>query len=443
MSDVPEFRLTVDQNPYLPAGGREMHAVLGVRSLGGGRPAEAAQVIVLDTSGSMTYGGKLRAAKRAALTALDTIRDGVHFAVVGGANQPRMIYPPSPERLVRMDGRSRARAKDAVEAMDAKGGTAIGTWLLFAHKLLAARPDAVRHALLLTDGKNQHETADELGRALDRCAGGFTCHALGVGTDWAVAELRRISSVLLGEFLDVAEPDDLEQRFRELTETAMAKEVPDVALRVWTPQHARLRFVKQMAPVLDDLTARGVPSGRQTVDYPLGAWGAEEREYHLCVEVPPGGVGRRMRAAWAKLLLPGGEAAASGDVLAEWTDDVGRATLINGRVARHTDQAELAEAVQEGLAARREGDEETATARLGRAVVLARQVGNEQVADLLDRVVDVLDAASGTVRLKKDVAKADEMSLDTRSVRTVPTRLGEPSPGTGRTARTRPGEPGA
>jgi hypothetical protein len=210
----------------------------------------------------------------------------------------------------------------------------------------------------------------------------------------------------------------------------MSKHVADVALRVWTPQHAELRFLKQMVPTVDDLTAKRAKSGAQTADFPLGAWGSENREYHLCVEVPPGDIGRQMRAAWVKLIAPGsgGEAErelASGNVLAEWTDDEARSTRINGRVAHHTGQSELADAIQDGLEARRDGDEDTATARLGRAVVLAREVGNEQIAGLLDKVVDVIDPATGTVRLKADVAKADEMSLDTRSVRTV------------RTARTR------
>jgi hypothetical protein len=37
-------------------------------------------------------------------------------------------------------------------------------------------------------------------------------------------------------------------------------------------------------------------------------------------------------------------------------------------------------------------------------------------------VVDVVDAAAGTVRLRKRVEDADEMALDTRSTKTVRTR---------------------
>ena len=72
-------------------------------------------------------------------------------------------------------------------------------------------------------------------------------------------------------------------------------------------------------------------------------------------------------------------------------------------------QAELADAIQEGLEARKQGDEETATARLGRAVALAHQSGNEDTAKLLAKVVDVVDVESGTVRLKEKVEDADEM----------------------------------
>ncbi|MFI0354558.1 VWA domain-containing protein [Actinomadura sp. 9N407] len=435
MSDLPEFTIRVDHNPHLPAGGRETHAIIGVEATGeasasaGAGPAgpvtEAAEIIIIDASGSMSYSGKMAAAKRAAKAALNVLRDGVHFAVVAGANQPRMVYPQG-RRLAEVSAASRRDAANAVSRLDAAGGTAIGSWLRLADELFTDHPHALRHTILLTDGKNQHETERDLDKALAQCSGRFVCDARGVGTDWDVAELRKISSALLGSFLDVPDPQDLEDDFREMTAMAMGKRVADVVLRVWTPQHAEVRFLKQMVPVVEDLTDRRTGTGL-IGDYPIGAWGNEDREYHLCVEVPAGDIGRQMRAAWVKLIVPGTRddpaerELAAGNVLVEWTDDEAKSTRINGRVAHHTGQSELAEAIQEGLEARRVGDEETATARLGRAVVLAGKVGNEQIAGLLDRVVDVIDLESGTVRLKRDVSKADEMSLDTRSVRTVRT----------------------
>ncbi|MGH3243131.1 MAG: VWA domain-containing protein [Spirillospora sp.] len=450
MSDVPEFTVRVDQNPYLPAGGREMHAILTVESrssTGGGsgggsgsgetadtpdgtERAPAAEIIIIDTSGSMSYRRKMTAAKRAARAAVNVLRDGVHFAVVAGANRPRMIYPQG-ERLIAADATSRRNAVNAVGRLEAAGGTAIGSWLRLADRLFTGYDDAVKHAILLTDGKNQHESDEELAAALRACSGHFLCDARGVGTDWDVDELRTITSALLGGFLDVPDPGDLEADFLAMTRTAMSKRVADVALRVWTPRQSRLRFVKQMVPAVEDLTERRVGSGAQTGDYPLGAWGAENREYHLCVEIDePGDVGRQMRAARVEVLA-GDALLASEIVLAEWTDDEERSTRISRRVAHHTGQSELAEVIQAGLEARRDGDEDTATARLGRAVVLAREVGNEQISDLLDRVVDVVDPARGTVRLKREVSKADEMSLNTRSVRTVRTTRHSDEPGGG------------
>ena len=91
-------------------------------------------------------------------------------------------------------------------------------------------------------------------------------------------------------------------------------------------------------------------------------------------------------------------------------------------MAHYTGQAKLAEAIQDGLEARKAGDDDIAAAQLGRAVALAHQSGNEDTAKLLAKVVDVVDAATGTVSLKKKVDDADEMALDTRSVKTVRTK---------------------
>ncbi|MFI0450572.1 VWA domain-containing protein [Actinomadura sp. 6N118] len=434
MSDQPQFSIKIDQNKYLPEGGREVHAVVSVESTGSptgvSQPASAAEVIIIDTSGSMSYPDtKLRAAIAAAQVAVDTLRDGVFFAVISGANTAKMVFPQQ-TTLVRADATTRQQAKQALSRLQAQGGTAIGSWLRLADQLFDAHQEGIRHAILLTDGKNQHETAEELDAVLYRCTGRFVCDCRGVGTDWEVAELRKVSSALLGSIGIVADPQGLVADFQAMTEAAMGKAVADVALRVWTPQTAKLRFVKQVMPTVADLTGKRTESGPQAGDYPLGAWGAESRDYHICVEVPPGEVGKELRAGWVKLVVPGAAGAedqvlATGNVLVQWTDDEAASTRINPRVAHYTGQAELADAIQQGLQARKDGDEDTATARLGRAVQLAEVAGNDEITSLLRKVVDVVDPATGTVRLKKNVEKADEMSLDTRSTKTVRTRKGE------------------
>jgi hypothetical protein len=279
---------------------------------------------------------------------------------------------------------------------------------------------------LLTDGKNQHETPEQLAAALGQCEGTFSCDCRGVGTDWEVSELRTISTALLGTVDIVPDPAGLAADFTAMMANAMGKQVADVALRVWTPQHATVRFVKQVAPAVDDLTGRRTSSGPQAGDYPTGAWGpGESRDYHVGIEVNPAGVGQEMLAARVSLVVSSPSGAAGGEVLGQglvraiWTGDEALSTRINPRVAHYTGQAELAEVILQGLEARKQGDEDTATAKLGRAVALAHQSGNEDTAKLLAKVVDVVDPETGTVRLKQKVDDVDEMALDTRSTKTV------------------------
>ncbi|MDQ0796339.1 VWA domain-containing protein [Streptomyces sp. B1I3] len=443
-SKVPQFSVEVYQNAYLPEGGREVNAIVTVTSTGGGttggvppagavpadarrpgRGADAAVVLMVDCSGSMDYPPtKMRNARDATAAAIDTLRDGTRFAVVAGTHVAKDVYPGD-GRLATADARTKAQAKEALRHLGAGGGTAIGTWLRLADRLLAASDVDIRHGILLTDGRNEHESPEDLRAALDACAGRFTCDARGVGTDWEVKEVTAIASALLGTADIVADPVGLAADFTHMMENAMGKEVADVALRLWTPVGVEIVFVKQVAPAVADLTDRRTEAGPRAGDYPTGSWGDESRDYHVCVRVPQAGIGQEMLAARVSLILPapsgGGvpHTLSQGLVRAVWTDDMVASTSINPQVAHYTGQAELAQVIQQGLDARKSGDFDGATAKLGRAVQLASASGNADTAKLLSKVVDVVDAATGTVRLKARVAEADEMTLETRSTKTV------------------------
>jgi hypothetical protein len=427
------FTVDVDQNQYLPEGGREVSAIVTVTAgadaaglsgpgSAGGEPGSA-EIIIIDCSGSMEYPHtKIAEARAATAAAVDVVRDGVWFAVIAGTDRARPVFPADGS-MARADSTSRAAARQAVAGLRAEGGTAIGQWLMLARQVFEAYPAKLRHVILLTDGKNQHESPEQLAAAVGQCEGVFSCDCRGVGTDWEVSELRTISTALLGTVDIVPDPSGLAADFAAMMQSAMGKQVADVALRVWTPQGATVKFVKQVAPAVDDLTGRRAPSGPQSGDYPTGAWGpGESRDYHVGVEVTPAGVGQEMLAARVRLVADspsGAEVLGQGLVRAIWTDDEALSTKINPQVAHYTGQAELAAAIQDGLEARERGDEETATAKLGRAVALAHQSGNEDTAKLLAKVVDVVDVETGTVRLKTKVEDVDAMALDTRSTKTV------------------------
>src|SRR5262249_19102049 len=140
---------------------------------------------------------KIRSARDATAAAIDCIRDGVSFAVIAGSHGADVAYPHD-GHLITASEATRSDAKAAVKKLKAAGGTAIGEWLLAANDMFRAKGASLNHAILLTDGEDEGESADDLTRAIAACSGGFQCDCRGVGTDWRVSELRQIASELLG-----------------------------------------------------------------------------------------------------------------------------------------------------------------------------------------------------------------------------------------------------
>ena len=260
-----------------------------------------------------------------------------------------------------------------------------------------------------------------LDAAIKRATGYFQCDCRGAGTDWKVEELRRIAQALLGTVDIIPSPAEMRDQFRAMMQTAMARGVADAQLRVWAPQGAQVLFVRQVAPTVEDLTDRRVEVNALTGGYPTGAWGDEARDYHVAVRLPAKAVGQEQLAARVQLAI-GEQVMTQGLVKAKWSNDSEQTTRIDPQVAHYTGQTELAQVIQEGLAAKAAGNEELATTKLGRAVQLAAETGNADATSKLRKVVDVDNEENGTVRLKKAVEKVDEMALDTASTKTTRVR---------------------
>ena len=422
---MAEFTATVYQNEFLPDGGTDVNAIVTVEcreagSAGRSGSGDAAEIIIVDTSGSMGR-TKLEAAKLAAAAAVDQILDGTWFAIVAGTHQAYLAFPPvrAGTGLVRMDANARFAAHQAIAQFRSDGGTAMGTWLTLAGRLFDSGPMlAQRHAILLTDGENHNETPEQLTRAIDAVTGRFQCDCRGVGVDWQVAEVRRIAQALLGTVDIIPDPSRMSEVFAGLMQQSMSRGVADAQLRVWAPQGSQVSFVRQVSPTVEDLSARRVEVNPLTGGYPTGSWGDESRDYHVSVRLASKAVGQEQLAARVQLAV-GGEVVAQGLVKAKWSDDEGLTTRINAEVAHYTGQTELAEAIQDGLAAKAAGDVEAATSKLGRAVQLAQATGNVEATTRLRKVVDIENPETGTVRLKRAVDKADEMALDTASTKTT------------------------
>jgi hypothetical protein len=424
-SDEPQgISVDVDHNPYLAEGTGTVDAIVSITAgsdvAAAIAPPERVEAIIIDCSTSMLKPeGKFEAAKRATTAAIDELIEGTYFAIVAGTGGAAPVYPGD-GAPVRASSSTRAAAARAVDGLRPNGGTAMGTWLAYVREMVGFHPGALTHAILLTDGKDEHETPEQLHAEIAMSVGQFTCDCRGVGTSWHVEELRSISSALMGTVDIVADPAELADDFAAMMRVSMGKTIPDLTLRLWTPAGARIEFVKQVAPTVEDLTGRRVDSGNQTGEYPLGSWGAEDRDYHVQVEVEPAAAGREKLAARISVVA-GDEVLGEGLVKALWTADTELSARISRRVAHYTGQAELAQAVQDGLSARKSGDVATATAKLQRAMELAVESGNDGTAKLLKGVIEV-DERTGTARLKREVAAADEMALDARSTKTARVR---------------------
>jgi hypothetical protein len=421
---MAEFTASVYQNEFLPDGGTDVNAIVTVTCSGAGTAGQtgggaAGEIIIVDTSGSMGP-ETMRAAKNAAQAALAEIVDGTLFAVIAGSDRAMLAYPNvrSGPGMVAMSSRARQEASEAISRFTGSGGTAISTWLDLAGSLFASVPEVTqRHAILLTDGENR-ELPGTLTTAIERATGYFQCDCRGAGTDWQVEEIRRIAQALLGTVDIIPKPDQMQAQFQEMMRASMARGVADAQLRVWAPQGAQVLFVRQVSPTVEDLTDRRVEVNPLTGGYPTGAWADESRDYHVGVRVAAKAIGQEQLAARVQLAI-GGTVAAQGLVKATWSSNSELTARIDQQVAHYTGQTELAAMIQEGLAAKAAGDAATATTKLGRAVQLAAETGNDEATSKLRKVVDIDDEKEGTVRLKAAVAKEDEMALDTASTKTT------------------------
>jgi von Willebrand factor type A domain len=416
------FTLRVDHNPNLALGQQRLHAIVQVKATehdlyAADEPPQAAEVIIIDTSKSMT-GSRIEEARRAASAAVDVVRDGTYFAVITGHTSAGLVYP-STLGMVAATAQNRAMAKHAIAGVTAGGTTNMSTWLGFADTLLTNCPATIKHAIMLTDG---HSTDGEgaLGIALKACEGHFVCDCRGVGDGWRDDELRQIARALLGTWAPVAAPEQLADDFQAALTVSMAKRIPGVLLRIRLYGQTKITYFAQVMPTIEDLTGKGVAVDEgQAIEFPLGHWGAQVRDYHLRLETSQRDLrietSALARAARLEVMLPlsghgdgDSEVATSASIGVRWTTDITLASSIHPRVAGYTGQEDLASAVDAGLEAWRNGRPD-AEEKIGRAVQLAYQVRHADLMERFSAIAELVDPGAGVIRLRSynQVSRAD------------------------------------
>jgi hypothetical protein len=414
LSDRTGFAIGVAQNPYLPPDETRMHAVVTVAFAPTGETrAEVAEIIVIDRSGSMA-GPKFTEAKRAAKAAIAAVREDAHFSIVAGGTGATELYPGGGE-LASGTGRHKEDAAAAVDAMKIGTATSIGTWLRRAADIASSRPSAIGHVLLLTDGQ-VNQRPSQYDADLAYCEGRFTCDAVGIGTGWNADELKRIAQLFHGTRNYCKDLPDLPEFFTRATDRAMARAVDEVELAVKGPKDFELKGLWEAFPTERDLLPLGREAGARRLAFPLGAWGAEERQYLVEVAFPATGVGLQRQARLE--LVHRERVVASGSVRAMWTDDPARSAAFHPAVVHHRAQLAGIEHLREALKRLRR-DPATATRLLVTALEGARQVGNEEQAEQIEGLLRFDEHGNATV--KAGITRSEELETHMVTDRTIRT----------------------
>ncbi|MFC5473562.1 VWA domain-containing protein [Paraherbaspirillum soli] len=407
-------------NSHLAVGAKRLDAVVTVTAVDDGAAMQKTGrlliIFVGDVSGSMD-GDKLQQMKHAIRVGVDCLDQDTLFSVIAFHSNVQVVMPAT---LATASAKSAAHL--AVQALRAGGGTVMSEALLAAVKQADAVDADIVQVYFVTDGENDKNDGKALDKAIAVCDKKLQASCWGVGTDWHPRDLRLIAGRLLGSADAVPDPEQLQNKFKEALAQGMAKGINGVKLRLWVPRTVQIVTLKQMSPEIADLKDLCTRIDDKTIEVPLGAWGAENRDYHFGFDIAAQAEGEEMMVCRPKIAyqLNGAEVVVDGQrIVATWSADDALTTRINAQVAHYTGQEELASSIKEGLEAKARGDVDQATRLLGKAAKIAIETGNDEVTQRLKKVVDVIDPQEGTVRLRAGASKGDDMELDMGGTRTV------------------------
>jgi uncharacterized membrane protein len=184
------------------------------------RKPRRALIIVIDKSGSMARDNKLEYAKAAALAAARSLNDDDFLSVIGFDSQPFVVVPLQSLRT------SRPYLAEMVNRLLAQGTTYLLPALQEAYRNLTSSPTAIKHIVILTDGKTGG-TADMYYNLVSKMHlnGGVTISTIAIGREANVDLLSAISRYGGGAFYQTDNPStlpeitlrDVDQRSADVT----------------------------------------------------------------------------------------------------------------------------------------------------------------------------------------------------------------------------------
>lgn len=217
-TEMPTVRLTVQvvgrQPPLRSFNVREDGRLverLRVVPLAESTAAAAGVVLVVDASGSMAAGGKLDAAKRAALAFIAAKAPRTQVALVAFADVPRVVAGFTSDA---------AALTAAVEGLTAAGETALWDAVVSAVSLFRDHPALVPSVVVLSDGADTASVATDASAVAAATTAEARTYAVGLAGDGVPsAPLVRLAQVTGGTFTSVSRPDRLTATYEGLQVT--------------------------------------------------------------------------------------------------------------------------------------------------------------------------------------------------------------------------------
>lgn len=234
-------------------------------AVSGHRERPIAFSLVLDRSGSMD-GAPLEAARRAAKTVVQNLRQGDNFSLVTFDETAAVAIPMGPML-------NKQQAYDRIGRIQPGGATNMaGGWMLGRDELRGTPAGTVRRQLLLTDGllnrgiTETPQVRQVVTDGLER--DGIRTSTLGFGDQYNEDLLGELATATGGAFYDANQPDQLPDIFKSELD----------GLQNIAVQNLRLRF--KSLGFVDGLLSLGgyspveLPDGR--LEFPVGDLTAEE-----------------------------------------------------------------------------------------------------------------------------------------------------------------------
>jgi Ca-activated chloride channel family protein len=322
-SDAPSVSVGVRRDQSrVPFGGDTRYLGVDLVATSRPRPTDANRTpvsigIVIDRSGSM-QGRKIEVAKHAAIEIVNRLHDGDEASLTIFDNETEVLLPRT-----RINAGTRARFRELVSAVYARGGTALHDGWVHGSRAIAPEGGAasgrVVRCYLLTDGQANSGVTDPQAIANDVAAAraefGVVTSTFGIG-DYDEDLLAPMATAGGGLFHNLRDTDEIVATFLGELGEAVNVEVSAVTVEIDHDEHARIDSVSGLwvrGGRLDPATAAG---GRRTTVLDVGDLvGAETRTIIVGVVHPAGDVGAdgpqvRVRLTWR---VPGSDVTGESD----------------------------------------------------------------------------------------------------------------------------------